>query len=327
VRLDPFFIAMLAAIALAAIAPELGARGGTLHLDLVTQIGVALVFFLHGAALSRAALKMGAANWRLHLLVQSTTFILFPVLGAALYLAARPFAPAEVLLGLFYLCALSSTISSSVAMTAMARGDVAGAVFNATLSGLLGMVLTPTLIGLVTAGTQAVPWLTSLGDIALKLFVPFALGHLVRPLIGSFIDSRKAFLSNLDRSVIVLIVYGAFCDSILADMWSRYSPGVLIAVFGAVALLLVVALAFTRSAARRLSLSTEQEVAALFCGSQKSLANGAPMAKILFGSHPALAMIMLPLLMYHQLQLIVCFALARRYAARAVAAPAEKACS
>jgi sodium/bile acid cotransporter 7 len=189
-------------------------------------------------------------------------------------------------------------------------------------------VLTPTLIGFVTAGTQAVPWLTSLGDIALKLFAPFALGHLVRPMLGSFIDSRKAFLSKLDRSVIVLIVYGAFCDSIVGDMWSRYSPGVLVAVFGVVALLLVVALVFTRSAARRLSFSREQEVAALFCGSQKSLANGAPMAKILFGSHPALAMIMLPLLMYHQLQLVVCFALARRYAARAVSAPAEKdACS
>jgi sodium/bile acid cotransporter 7 len=208
-------------------------------------------------------------------------------------------------------------------MTAMAKGDVAGAVFNATLSGLLGMVLTPTLIGFVTASTQAVPWLTSLGDIALKLFAPFAVGHLVRPLIGSFIDSRKALLSNLDRSVIVLIVYGAFCDSILGDMWSRYSPGVLLAVFAAVALLLIAALLFTRSAARRLRFSREQEVTALFCGSQKSLANGAPMAKILFGSNPSLAMIMLPLLMYHQLQLLVCFALARRYAARAGAAPSE----
>ena len=316
---------MLAAIAIAAIAPGLGTRGGTLHVDLVTQIGVALVFFLHGAALSGAALKTGAANWRLQRLVQSTTFFLFPLLGAALYFVARPFAPAEVLLGLFYLCVLSSTISSSVAMTAMAKGDVAAAVFNATLSGLLGMVVTPILIGFVTAGTQAVPWLTSLGDIALKLFAPFALGHLVRPLLGSFIDARKAFLSKLDRSVIVLIVYGAFCDSIIGDMWSRYSAGVLVAVFGVVALLLVVALMFTRSAARRLGFSREQEVAALFCGSQKSLANGAPMAKILFGSHPALAMIMLPLLMYHQLQLVVCFALARRYAARAEAAPAEKA--
>jgi sodium/bile acid cotransporter 7 len=322
VRLDPFFVAMLVAIALAVVAPELGARGGTLHLDLVTQIGVALVFFLHGAALSGAALKTGAANWRLHLLIQGTTFLLFPLVGAALYFVARPFAPAEVLLGLFYLCVLSSTISSSVAMTAMAKGDVAGAVFNASLSGLLGMVLTPTLIGFVAAGTQAIPWLTSLGDIALKLFAPFALGHLLRPVLGSFIDARKAFLSNLDRSVIVLIVYAAFCDSIVGDMWSRYSPGVLIAVFAAVALLLVVALVFTRSAARRLRFSTEQEVAALFCGSQKSLANGAPMAKILFGSNPALAMIMLPLIMYHQLQLIVCFALARRYAARAT--PAAK---
>jgi sodium/bile acid cotransporter 7 len=318
VRLDPFFVAMLAAIALAAVAPGLGARGGPLHIGLLTQVGVALVFFLHGAALSRAALKLGAANWQLHLLVQGTTFLLFPLLGAALYFAAKPFAPAEVLLGLFFLCVLSSTISSSVAMTAMAKGDVAAAVFNATLSGLLGMLLTPALIGFVTVSTESVHWLTSLGDIALKLFAPFALGHLARPLLASFIDSRKAFLSNLDRSVIVLIVYGAFCDSILGDMWSRYSPAVLIAVFGAVALLLVVALAFTRLVARRMSFSPEQEVAALFCGSQKSLANGAPMAKILFGSHPALAMIMLPLLMYHQLQLIVCFALARRYAARAV---------
>jgi sodium/bile acid cotransporter 7 len=316
-KLDGFVIAMAAAIALAAMAPELGSQHGVLHISAVTQTGIALVFFLHGAALSRAALKTGAANWRLHLLIQAATFVLFPLLGACLYLAARPLSASDELgVGLLYLCVLSSTISSSVTTTALARGDVAAAVFNATLSGLLGMVLTPALIGVFAAGDQSMSWLSSVGNIALMLFAPFALGHLARPLFATLLARHRKALSWLDRSVIVLIVYGAFCDSIAADMWSQYGVGILVVAFTAVALLLAVALIGITWAARRLQLSVEHEIAALFCGSQKSLANGAPMAKILFGSQPGLAMIMLPLLMYHQLQLLVCSALARRYAAR-----------
>jgi len=315
-KLDGFAIAMAVAIALAAWAPKLGAEHGILHVSLVTQVGITLLFFLHGACLSREALQAGASNWRLHLLVQATTFVLFPVLGAACYAVSKQFISDDWGLGLFYLCVLSSTISSSVAMTAMARGDIPAAVFNATLSGALGMVLTPLLIGAVDATDRSISMSGAMTTILLKLFAPFATGQLVRPWIATVLDAHKRWLSTLDRTVILFIVYGAFCESTVAGVWSQFGLLALLAVFAAVALLLLLALLFILTAARRLRFTVEQEIAALFCGSQKSLANGAPMAKILFGAHPALAMIMLPLLMYHQLQLIVCSVLSRRYAAR-----------
>jgi solute carrier family 10 (sodium/bile acid cotransporter), member 7 len=308
---------MLVAIALAAAAPKMGVEGGVLHVGLITQIGIALVFFLHGAALSRTALHVGAANWRLHALVQGTTFVLFPLLGGAIYYIAAGFIPEDLRLGVFYLSALSSTISSSVAMTALARGDVAAAVFNATLSGLVGMAATPILMGLITAtSAHPLPWFSSILEIALKLLAPFVIGHLLRPVLATALLRHRGVAMALDRGVIVLIVYGAFCESAAAGLWSRYGPLVLLEVFGFAALLLAAALTFTTVAARRLRFSPEQEIAAVFCGSKKSLANGAPIAKILLGAHPGLGMIMLPLLIYHQLQLMVCSVLARRYAAR-----------
>ena len=140
---DWFLIGMVAATVLAWAWPDPGAAGGWMQPELATKAGVALILFLHGLALSFAALRSGALNWRLHLLVQGCTYLLFPLLGLALTAALASRISPELNLGLFFLCALPSTVSSSVAMTAVARGNVAGAVFNATLSSLLGVVLTP----------------------------------------------------------------------------------------------------------------------------------------------------------------------------------------
>ena len=319
-KIDGFLVAMACAVALALAWPPLGAAHGPLHLSLVTQIGIGIVFFLHGAALSPQALRAGAAHWRLHLLVQTTTFALFPLVGGLLWLTSGAILPDGLRLGFFYLCALPSTISSSVAMTALARGNVAVAVFNATLSGLIGMVMTPLLVGLVsTLGAGGPSVGDAILDIARTLLLPFAAGQLCRVLIKGWVARNKRLTTLLDRGVIVLIVYGSFAESAASGLWSEFGIGT----FALVALLavglLALALLYTSALSRWLGLSRADEAVAVFCGSKKSLASGAPMAKILFAANPAIGMIMLPVLLYHQIQLIVCAQLARRFAERAEA--------
>ncbi|MCT9115011.1 bile acid:sodium symporter [Cupriavidus gilardii] len=315
--IDGFVLIMLAAVAVALAAPELGTGDGPLHLGLVTSLGVALVFFLHGAALSRDKLVAGAKHWRLHTFVQVFTYVVFPLIGAALMFALHDQLPADLLLGVFFLCALPSTVSSSVAMTSMARGNVPGAIFNATISGLIGMALTPLLMGLVISASGAsMPLGKALTGVALQLLLPFALGQLARPVIGAWLGRHKAITSKIDRGVIVLIVYSSFCDATAEGLWHQYSWQTIASVMALAAVLLFAILATTTFVARRLGFAIEDEITAVFCGSKKSLANGIPMAKILFAGHPALGLLVLPLMVYHQLQLIVCSVMASRYANR-----------
>lgn len=324
-RIDGFLLAMAAAVALAFAAPELGARGGPLHLELVTKWGIALIFFLHGAGLSRQALKSGVRNWRLHGAVQSTTFLLFPLIGFALYFATAPLFSADLRLGLFFLCALSSTVSSSVSLTALARGNIAGAIFNATLSGLIGMLATPLLVGLVIAGSgHSLELGPAILDIFATLLLPFALGQLLRPLLLTVLTRHKAWVTKLDRSVIVLIIYASFSDSVAADVWRQQGVLQLVALLALVTAMLLMALAYTRWLGGRLGFPPEDAITAAICGSQKSLANGAPIGAILFAGHPAFGLILLPLILYHQVQLVVCTLLAQRYAQRPQPSPGEQ---
>lgn len=317
---DWFLVSLAVAILLAFVAPEVGASEGPLHLGVVATIGVALAFFLHGVALSPSALRSAAANWRLHILVQLTTFALFPALGLLIYFGLPEVFGPEARLGIFFLCALSSTISSSVALTALAKGNVPGAVFDASLSAILGMFLTPMLVGFVAAtGAIEISIGPAIVSILLKLFLPFALGQAFRPLLLGFLTRHGRVVGHADRLAILIIVYTAFSDSVLAGMWVRHGPLIVLEIFGVVAALLFTVIAAMIGASRGLGFSREDEIAALFCGSQKSLANGAPIAKVIFGSSPLLGMIMLPLLLYHQLQLVVSSVLARRYAERAEA--------
>ncbi|MFT3906865.1 MAG: bile acid:sodium symporter family protein [Steroidobacteraceae bacterium] len=323
-KLDGFLLAMLSAVVLALLWPGVGANNGPLHLGVVTQAGIALVFFAHGVMLAPQAVRAGVAKWRLHLFVQLCTFVAFPILGALLYVSTRGVLTDELRLGFFLLCAMSSTISSSVAMTAMARGDVVSAVFNATISGLIGMVVTPFLMQWVAAQSGAAPSLgaTILG-ILLTLALPFGLGQLLRPLLQPFLQPHKALINKVDRGVIVLIVYSSFCESTASGVWASFSWQQLLLTAALALVLLAIMLQVTRSSARALGFSREEEIAAVFCGSKKSLASGAPIARILFGSHPGLGLIMLPLMLYHQIQLLVCTVLARRYAQSAPIAAAE----
>jgi sodium/bile acid cotransporter 7 len=303
---DWFLFGMAAAVALAWIFPEPGARGGALHPELVNKLGVALIFFLHGLLLPFEALKAGTVEWRLHPLVG---LVLFGPLGG-LY-------GDDLRLGMFYLCALPSTVSSSVALTSAARGNVPAAVFNATLSSVLGVVLTPFWLGLVAGQSgQPLPLGRVIGELVIWLLLPLATGQILRPYLGAWARRHKAKLNPIDRLTILLLVYTSFCDSIRAGVWVGHGVGSLLLVGVSCALLFALVFGVTSALARLAGLGEAERVVAIFCGSKKTLASGVPMAHLIFGAHPGLGLILLPILLYHPLQLVAGAWLAGRWAER-----------
>lgn len=314
---DWFLVGMILAVVLAALFPDFGRTGGTLHADVVANVGIFLVFLLYGLGLPLANLKAGVMKWRLHVVVQAFTFGVFPLLWLLLNLVAGRWLPPDLMLGFLYLCAVPSTISSSVAMTGLARGNVAAAIFNASLSSLLGVVLTPLLVSLLATTTgQSLP----LGDAILKLagllLLPLVIGQLLRPVLGSWFARYRRYTNMFDRVFILVLVYASFCDSVKSGLFTNHGGGVIAVTLGGAALILAVVLTLSTTVTRWLGFDKEDEIAAVFCGSKKTLASGVPMARLIFGAHPALGLIVLPLMFYHQLQLLVCSVLAERYASR-----------
>ncbi|RYZ11539.1 MAG: bile acid:sodium symporter, partial [Myxococcaceae bacterium] len=235
-------------------------------------------------------------------------------LGLLIVTLGAGFIDADLRMGIFFLCALPSTVSSSVAMTAAARGNVPAAVFNATLSSLLGVVITPLLVGwLIQSGGQGFPLGKVMLDLVLWLLLPLALGQLARPLIGGWISRHKPLVHVVDRGTILVLVYTSFCDSVKSGVWSGHGASTLVATVLVCALIFGLVLAFTGAVADRLGFSREDRIAAVFCGSKKTLASGVPMARLIFGASPALSVVLLPIMIYHPLQLFVCGILAARW--------------
>jgi len=316
-KFDWFLFGMVAAVAVAWVFPEPGATGGWMQPELLTKAGVSLIFFLHGLLLSFAALREGTLRWPVHLAVQGSTFLLFPLLGLALLAGLGTTVSPELKLGIFFLCALPSTVSSSVALTATARGNVPVAVFNATLSNLLGVVLTPLWIGVViTATGQALPLGEVLVDLLTWLVLPLVVGQVARPWFGAWATRHKPMVNRVDRGVILLLVYTSFCDSVQRGIWTDYGWEIIAIVLGVSLALFGLVMGFTRGLSRTLKFSRADEIATMFCGSKKTLAAGVPMAQLIFGAHPGLGLILLPIMIYHPLQLILCTALAGKWARR-----------
>ena len=305
---------MLVAACLAWIYPYAGAQGGWLYPEIVTKAGVALIFFLHGMSLSFGSLKRGAMNGKLHAFIQIAVFVLFPLLGLALMVATRGWLSDDLRLGLFYLCALPSTVSSSIALTAAAGGNVPGAVFNATLSSLLGIFLTPLWIKLVWQGDGvSMPMGTIIIDLMVWLVLPLAIGQTVRPWLATWAKRNKAWIGVLDRLTILLLIYTSFCDSFVFGVWTKHGPWAVVVTCAISVTLFFLVLYMLGFASDRLRLNREDRIAALFCGSKKSMATGVPMAQLMFGTNPALGLILLPIMIYHPFQLIICGLLAHKW--------------
>ncbi|PMM19374.1 bile acid:sodium symporter family protein [Vibrio breoganii] len=310
-----FLVGMVLAIALATITPDLGKTGGAIHLDKLTGIGVAIVFFLHGLGLAPSAIKAGLSNWRLHLFIQSATFIFYPLLWVIFGDLFLAYMPAALAFGFCYLFVLPSTVSSSVAMTSVGKGNVPGAIFNASLSSIIGVLITPFLIQLFMGfeGAQ-LNLMDSVISIAKLLLLPMLVGQLARPLLLAFAEKHKAVVNKVDKYVILLIVYNAFCDSVANGIWHTFSIAMLATTIAVCVAVLMVMIHFFQWGARKSAFGHEDEVAAVFCGTKKTLAAGVPMAAVIFGSDPSLGMILLPIMLYHPIQIFYCAVMANRYA-------------
>lgn len=308
---DRFILALIAAIGLATYFPIQG-EAATLY-NYGTMAAIALLFFLHGAKLSRKSIYTGATNWRLHVCVLMSTFVLFPVLG----LMSRPildqWLTPELLAGLLFLCVLPSTVQSSIAFTSVARGNIPAAVCSASASNLLGVFITPLLAGLlITTQSHGGVSLDAIASIFLEILLPFALGQIARRWVGSYIAAHPGLIKFIDQGAIVLVVYGAFSASVAQGLWQQMPLSALgvLAIVDVVLLAIVLATTFTVG---RLFFDREDEIVLLFCGSKKSLASGIPIAKVLFAAG-TLGTMVLPLMLFHQIQLLVCAVIAGRYA-------------
>ena len=316
---EPFVLMLLGTVLLASLLPPVGRAA--IVFGWAADAGIVLLFFLHGARLSRDAIVEGLRNWRLHLAVFATTFALFPLLGIAV--AHLPLLAPTLAGGFLFLTLLPSTVQSSIAFTSIARGNVAAAVCSASFSNLAGIVLTPALVALTMQGMagagQAHVSLAQAEGIVLQLLAPFVIGHLMRPLVGAWIARRRALVTTVDRGSILLVVYTAFGAAVADGLWRRVTGGDLAMLLALCAALLAVVLAVTWYGAKALRLPRGDAIVLLFCGSKKSLAAGVPMAGVLFPA-AQVGLAILPVMLFHQIQLIACAVIARR---RGAAAPAD----
>ncbi|WP_084539784.1 bile acid:sodium symporter family protein [Azorhizobium doebereinerae] len=316
-KLDPFVIA-LALTVLAAIAwPTPGVTDGPLHADKAASYGVAFIFVLYGLSLAPEHLWKSAGRWRVHLVVQASTFVLFPVVVLAAHPLLVRIMPQEMVTGFFFLAALPSTVSSSVAMTSLARGNVPVAIFNASISSLIGVFVTPLLMAwyMHATGSQM-----DLKDVIIKLvllvMLPVGIGQMLRPVAAEFVARHKTMARIADRAVILAIVYNSFCDSVAGGVWSKHDPRLIVEMLVGVVVLFFVVYGLVAVICRLVGFNPSDRIAVLFCGSKKSLATGLPMARVIFGSQAELSLIIAPVMLFHFIQLVIVSFIASHNAAR-----------
>jgi sodium/bile acid cotransporter 7 len=315
-RIDKFLAAILLTVAFAAVLP---ARGDAAQaVGWLTDAAIVLLFFMHGAKLSPQDALLGARHWRLHMMVFLGTFALFPLLGISAHFLAPNFLPASLWAGVILLTALPSTVQASVVFTSVAGGNVPAAMFSATASSLLGVFLTPLIAGFLLARHGLDISAHSILAILVQLLLPFVAGQLLRPWIGAYLTRHPRALKSVDYGSILLIVYMAFSRGVVDGIWHQIDAGDLFRVALVDITLLAAVMTILIFASRQLGFSRADEITIVFCGSKKSLVNGVPIATLLFTGHVGLVII--PLMVFHQVQLMVCASLARYYAAHRVTA-------
>ncbi|WP_306364693.1 bile acid:sodium symporter family protein [Nocardia sp. CC227C] len=310
--IDGFILSIFAVVVLASVFP---ARGdGAEVVGWLTKIAIALLFLLYGARLHPPEALAGLTHWRLHLTVLACTFVLFPLLGLAAHVLVPTVLTEDLYTGLLFLTLVPSTVQSSIAFTAIAKGNLAGAIVSATLSNLLGVFLTPALVILLMNTTgQAEVDLGAIVDIVLQLLAPFLLGQLLRPRISGWLARHAESTKLVDRGSILLVVYSAFSAGMVEGIWQSMSPWRIVGLIAVCCVLLAIVLVATAFVADLAKFDRADRIVVVFCGSKKSLATGLPMATVLFAGAPV-GLIVLPLMIFHQVQLITCAALAQRWA-------------
>ena len=309
--IDPYLFLLIGTVALAAVLPARGEAG--VIVEHAVKWVVALLFFVYGAKLSTSEVVRGLLNWRLQSLIMVSTFVLFPILGCLTMILLRHAMSPLLLTGVMFVCVLPSTVQSSIAFTSIARGNVPAALCAASVSNLAGMVITPVLVMLLLNSSKGVSF-HAIEDIVLQLLLPFILGQVVRPKLGPLLKQHRFITTIVDRGSILVVIYAAFSAGMVAGIWSQVSFGSLVLLFIIDAILLAIVLMITNFIGSRY-FSTEDRIAIIFCGSKKSLASGIPMANILFPAQ-SVGLVVLPLMLFHQVQLFTCAILAQRFARR-----------
>ncbi|MRX64696.1 bile acid:sodium symporter family protein [Maribacter luteus] len=306
IKIDGFILSVIAVIGLAYLFPQWGTQESKIPIDTISAIGISLIFFFYGLKLSPAKLKAGVKNWRLHLLVQASTFLIFPLL----VLVFRPLVQNEeqeiIWLAFFFLAALPSTVSSSVVMVSIAKGNIPAAIFNASISGIIGVVLTPLWMGLFVHNAQTDFDFT---DIYIKLIVqiilPVIVGVVLQRFFGQLAQKYTKQLTLFDKSVILLIIYKSFARSFDGDIFSSVSLIDLLLLLISVLVLFAILFFLTGFLAKKMKFNIGDQITAQFCGTKKSLVHGTVFSKIIFGNIPTIGIILLPLMLFHAIQLLI----------------------
>lgn len=300
------FVALIAGIVL----PATGALG--IFFNDATTVVIGLLFFLNGIRLSPSDTLAALRYWRLHVTILTATYIVFPLIGVGISWMLHGLLSPMLVTGIVYLTLVPSTIQTSTAFTAIAHGNVAGAVVSASLSNILGVFITPALCWLLLLrGSSISITFSAVVSIVVQIILPFVLGQICRRWLADFVASHPR-LNIVDRGSVVLIVYSAFASATADGVWHRTSVPQIVAVTVICCALLVGMLALTWWGGKALGFNRADDIVIQFCGTKKSLASGLPIATVLF-PHESLALIILALVIYHQVQLVVCGAMASRY--------------
>lgn len=307
---DPFVLVLISTLLLATFLPVQGQFA--IAVSWLANITIVMLFFFHGAKLARSSVMAGVTHWRMHLVILGCTFLMFPLLGFLVSsLLPGVFSPA-LWTGVLYLVALPSTVQSSIAFVSIAKGNVPAAIASASASQVLGVFLTPLIVALLSGIQGGRGSISGIGKVAMLILLPFVVGHLLRPWIGEWIARNKSSIAITDRATIVIAVYSAFSAAVVEGIWSQLPLAQFIKLFFICAAILSFALLFTRGVAKLCKFNREDEIVVVFCGTKKSLVQGVPMARILF-SGPDLGLTLIPIMIFHQMQLMVCAWIARRY--------------
>jgi solute carrier family 10 (sodium/bile acid cotransporter), member 7 len=311
--LDRFTLLLFVMVILASFMPVSGQAADVF--SKLTTVAIAILFFLHGAKLSREAVVQGMMHWKLHALVFAFTFALFPILGLLAKPILVPLLGQELYWGFLFMCFLPSTVQSSIAFTSVAKGNVASAVCSASFSNLIGMFITPVLVAFFILGQSEHGFdpTSSILQITLLLLVPFVLGQLLRPWVFPHMQKQPKIVKFFDQGSILMVVYGAFSSAVVAGLWQEVSVVTLTFLVIACSVLLTIIMLLALYIPRALGFNQADQRAIFFCGSKKTLASGVPMAQILFIGQP-LGMIVLPIMIFHQIQLMVCGIIANYWA-------------
>lgn len=310
--LDRFTLLLVAMVLLASFLPVSGSAAHAFNV--ITTIAIAILFFLHGAKLSREAIVQGIMHWKFHVLVFAFTFAVFPILGLLAKPVLLPMLGQELYWGFLFMCFLPSTVQSSIAFTSVAKGNVASAVCSASFSNIIGMFITPVLVSVFILGKSEHGFdpTSSIIQITLLLLLPFVLGQLFRPLVYPHMMRVPRLVKSFDQGSILMVVYGAFSSAVVAGLWNEVSWQTLLLLVLACSVFLTVIMLLAYYLPKLFGFNRKDQIAIFFCSSKKTLASGVPMAQILFIGQP-LGMIVLPIMIFHQIQLMVCGIIANRW--------------